>query len=272
MPETPKLKGIPIGIDDFRNLKESNGYFVDKSLFIKEVIDDISKVKLITRPRRFGKTLNISMLRYFFEKTDEDLSCLFKDLKIWRECDTYTSQQGQYPVVNLSFKDVKDMTFDECFENIKHVIGREFRRHKYLLDCKDIDEFDKEMYTEIKNEKADKIRLKNSLYLLTSLLREYYKKDVIVLIDEYDTPINQGYICGYYEEIIDFMRNFLGGGLKGNPSLKTAVITGIYRVAKESIFSDFNNIEVSSILQNSFADKFGFTEKEVEDLLKYYNI
>lgn len=272
MPETPKLKGIPIGIDDFRDLKESNGYFVDKSLFIKEVIDDISKVKLITRPRRFGKTLNISMLRYFFEKTDEDLSCLFKDLKIWREGDTYTSQQGQYPVVNLSFKDVKDMTFDECFENIKHVIGREFRRHKYLLDCKDIDEFDKEMYTEIKNEKADKIRLKNSLYLLTSLLREYYKKDVIVLIDEYDTPINQGYICGYYEEIIDFMRNFLGGGLKGNPSLKTAVITGIYRVAKESIFSGFNNIEVSSILQNSFADKFGFTEKEVEDLLKYYNM
>ncbi|AYO32318.1 AAA family ATPase [Biomaibacter acetigenes] len=266
------MKGIPIGIDDFRDLKESNGYFVDKSLFIKEVIDDISKVKLITRPRRFGKTLNISMLRYFFEKTDEDLSCLFKDLKIWREGDTYTSQQGQYPVVNLSFKDVKDMTFDECFENIKHVIGREFRRHKYLLDCKDIDEFDKEMYTEIKNEKADKIRLKNSLYLLTSLLREYYKKDVIVLIDEYDTPINQGYICGYYEEIIDFMRNFLGGGLKGNPSLKTAVITGIYRVAKESIFSGFNNIEVSSILQNSFADKFGFTEKEVEDLLKYYNM
>lgn len=272
MQKTPKLKGIPIGIDDFRKLRERDCIFLDKSLFIKEIIDDSSEVKLITRPRRFGKTLNLSMLRYFFEKTDEDLSYLFKDLKIWQEGQEYTSQQGQYPVIYLTFKDVKDRTYKECFENIKHVIGREFRRHRYLLDDKDIDEFDKEIFTEIKNEKADSVRVKNSLMLLTSLLKEYHNKDVIILIDEYDTPINQGYIYGYYEDIIDFMRNFLGGGLKGNPYLKTAVITGIYRVAKESIFSGFNNLKVCSIMHNSFADKFGFTEDEVDEILNYYGM
>lgn len=267
-----RLKGIPIGIDDFKKLIEKDCMFVDKSLFIKEIMDDAAEVKLITRPRRFGKTLNLSMLRYFFEKTTEDNSYLFKDLKIWQQGEMYTREQGQYPVINLTFKDVKDKAFSQCYENLRSIISEEFRRHKYILDCDKIDDFEKEQYAEIMNEKAGYVRYKNSLKLLTKLLQQYHGKEVIVLIDEYDTPINQGYICGYYEDIIDFMRNFLGSGLKGNTYLKTAVITGIYRVAKESIFSGFNNIDVSSIIHNTYIDKFGFTESETEDILKYYGI
>ncbi|MDI3480666.1 MAG: hypothetical protein PWQ97_321 [Tepidanaerobacteraceae bacterium] len=267
-----RKKGIPIGIDDFRDMIVSNGYFVDKSLFIKEIIDDISKVKLITRPRRFGKTLNLSMLRYFFEKTGEDNSRLFKDLKIWRQGDAYTKEQGQYPVVNLTFKDVKEKSFQNCYENLKIQLIEEYKRHDYILKSDKIREIDKKLFWDIIDAKASDVWYKNSLKLLTRLLYEHYQKEVIVLIDEYDTPINHGYICGYYDDIIDFMRNFLGSGLKGNPNLKTAVITGIYRVAKESIFSGFNNLKVCSVINNPFADKFGFTEEEVEDILNYYNM
>lgn len=272
MPSKTHLKGIPIGIDDFKKLIEKGGYFVDKSLFIKEILDDISAVKLITRPRRFGKTLNLSMLRYYFEKTVEDNSVLFQDLKIWEQGEACVSQQGQFPVVNLSFKDVKYQNFGDCLESIKKIIKEEFIRHKYLIGSEAIDESDQKEFMEIKDAKASYVSINNSLKLLTRLLNEYYKKEVIVLIDEYDTPINEGYFSGYYEEIINFMRNFLGGGLKGNRFLKTAVITGIYRVAKESIFSEFNNLKVCSIIQSSYSDQFGFTESEVAEMLSYYHL
>lgn len=265
-------KGIPIGIDDFKDLRKNNGYFVDKSLLIKEIIDDISKVKLITRPRRFGKTLNLSMLRYFFEKTDEDNGYLFKDLKIWQQGDEYTGHQGRYPAVNLTFKDVKEKKFDDCLESLKIQISDEYKRHDYILESDKIKEIDKKQFTDIINETAGNVRYKNSLKFLTSVLYQYYEKEVIVLLDEYDTPINQGYICGYFDDITDFMRNFLGGGLKGNPNLKTAVVTGIYRVAKESIFSGFNNLEVCSVIHNPYSDKFGFTGKETEEILFYYGM
>jgi hypothetical protein len=267
-----RKKGIPIGIDDFKDMMMSNGYFVDKTLFIKEIIDDISKVKLITRRRRFGKTLNLSMLRYFFEKTGEDNSCLFKDLKIWRQGEAYTKEQSQYPVVNLTFKDVKYRNFDDCLERIKIEISREYKRHDYILQSDKIKETDKKAFESIMNREAGYVITSAALEMLTGVLKEFHQKEVIVLIDEYDTPINHGYICGYYDDIIDFMRNFLGSGLKGNPHLKTAVITGIYRVAKESIFSGFNNLKVCSVINNPFADKFGFTEEEVEDILNYYNM
>jgi len=265
------LKGLPIGIDDFKDLRENNGYFVDKSLFIKEIIDDISKVKLITRPRRFGKTLNLSMLRYFFENGEEDNSELFQDLKIWQQGEEYRAEQGKYPVVNLTFKDVKFKNYGDCLEYFQTVIGDEFRRHQYILQSDKLDDFEKEQFERIKDEKASKVRLTTSLKLITKLLAEYHDEDVIVLIDEYDTPINAGYLNGYYEDIIDFMRIFLAGGLKGNRYLKAAVITGIYRVAKESIFSGFNNLEVCSVIDNIFTEEFGFIEKEVKDLLAYYN-
>lgn len=263
-------KGIPIGIDDFKILIERQGYFVDKSLFIKEILDDISAVKLITRPRRFGKTLNISMLKYFFEKTNADTSQLFRNLKIWKQGEEYIRHQGQYPIISLTFKDVKYRAFDNCLENLNSIIGEEYRNHKYLLEDDNIDEFDKVQYIEICNEKAGYVKLSTSLKLLIRLLYQYHKKEIIVLMDEYDTPINHGYISGYYDDIIDFMRNFLGGGLKGNPNLKTAVIIGIYRVAKESIFSGFNNLKVCSVIHDFYSDKFGFTGEEVEEILTYY--
>jgi len=265
-------KGIPIGIDDFKVLIERGGYFVDKSLFIKEIIDDLSIVKLINRPRRFGKTLNLSMLRYFFEKTEEDNSRLFRDLEIWQQGETYTKQQGQYPVVNLTFKDVKYKNFDDCLERIKIEISKEYKRHDYILQSDKIKEVDKKTYESIMNKEAGYVITSTALELLAGLLSEYHDKEVIVLIDEYDTPINHGYICGYYDDIIDFTRNFLGSGLKGNPHLKTSVITGIYRVAKESIFSGFNNLKVCSVIHNAFSDKFGFTENEVADILNYYDM
>jgi hypothetical protein len=267
-----KLKNIPIGIDDFKKLIEKNCMFVDKSLFIKEIIDDAAEVKLITRPRRFGKTLNLSMLRYFFEKGGEDNSHLFKDLKIWRQGEVYTKEQGQYPIVSLTFKDIKDETFAGCLENLKIQISEEYKKHDYIMQADSIRDIDKKQFMDIVDTRASDVWYKNSLKLLARLLYEYHNKEVIVLIDEYDTPINQGYICGYYDDVIDFMRSFLGSGLKGNPYLKTAVITGIYRVAKESIFSGFNNIDVSSVMHNTYADKFGFTEGETEDILRYYGV
>lgn len=265
-------KGIPIGIDDFKMLRERQGYYIDKSLFIKEIIDDISVVKLITRPRRFGKTLNLSMLKYFFEKSTEDIRYLFQDLLIWRQGEVYLRHQGQYPVVNLTFKDVKENNYTDCLESLKIQISDEFKRHDYLLQSSRIRESDKKQFLSIIDETASPVRYKNSLSLLTKLLCQYYEKEVIVLIDEYDTPINQGYLSGYYDQIIDWMRVFLGGGLKGNSSLQTAVITGIYRVAKESIFSGFNNLKVCSLIDPLFTDKFGFTESETEALLTDYEM
>jgi hypothetical protein len=270
MPEDDR-KGLPIGINDFKNLRRNNGYFVDKSLFIKEIINDISQVKLITRPRRFGKTLNLSMLKYFFEISKEDNSCFFKDLKIWKQEEKYLAEQGQYPVVNLNFKDVKFADFDFCYQRLIMQISNEYKKHDYLLQSEVMRDIDKKNYLLIMNEEADYVRYTSSLGFIIKLLAEYHNKEVIVLIDEYDTPINHGYISGYYPEIIDFMRLFLAEGLKGNKYLKTAVITGIYRVAKESIFSGFNNIKVCSLIDNFYIEYFGFTEEEVKELLIYYN-
>lgn len=272
MQNTSRFKGIPIGIDDFKMLIDRGGYYIDKSLFIKEILDDISPVKLITRPRRFGKTLNLSMLKYFFENAKDDHGVLFQNLQIQKAGAAYLAEQGRYPVVNLTFKDIKCHNFEDCLELLKIKIADEFKRHDYILLSDRIRESDKRQFTAVIEEKTSPVRLRTSLEFLTKILKEYYDRDVVVLIDEYDTPINQGYLAGYYEEIIDFMRNFLGGGLKGNNVLKAAVITGIYRVAKESIFSGFNNLEVSSVTGNQFADKFGFTENEVVVMLSDYDL
>lgn len=272
MSDIIRLKGLPIGIDNYKKLIDRGCLFIDKSLFIKEIIDDAAEVKLITRPRRFGKTLNLSMLRYFFEKTEEDNSRLFKDLNIWKQGEFYTKEQGQYPVINLTFKDVKYRNFSDCFERINILIADEYKRHNYILQSANLEESDKKIYVSIMNEEASYVRISAALEFLTSILRQYHKREVIVLIDEYDTPINLGYTYGYYDDITDFTKNFLGSGLKGNPNLKTSIITGIYRVAKESIFSGFNNIKVCSVIHDSYADKFGFTEDEVRSILEYYGI
>jgi len=266
------LKGIPIGVSDFGVLIKNGGYFVDKSLFIKEIIDDFSTVKLITRPRRFGKTLNLSMLKYYFEKTEEDNSILFRELKIWQAGERYTKEQGKYPVVAITLKDVKFDSYSNCLEKIKSIMAEEFKRHKYLLESDKIDTFDKKIFEQIVNEEASEVKISESISFLTRLLYLHYREQAIVLIDEYDTPINYGFLQGYYEKIINFMKIFLGSALKDNSSLKMGVITGIYRVAKESIFSGLNNLYTSSVISEAYSDKFGFTENEVEELLKYYKI
>jgi len=267
-----RLKGIPIGIDDFKKLMEHGHYFVDKSLFIKEIIDDASEVKLITRPRRFGKTLNLSMLRYFFEKTDKDNSILFKDLKIWQQGDRYINEHGKYPVVSITLKDVKFDSYEKCLEMIKSIMSREYLRHDYILRSSNIRDIEKKIFYSIANREASEVQIAESLGFLTELLYRYHGERVVVLIDEYDTPINYGFIKGYYEKIIDFIKIFLGTALKNNINLKMGVITGIYRVAKESVFSDLNNLYVSSVISESYSDKFGFLEDEVRELLTYYGI
>ncbi len=265
-------KGIAIGVDDFKQIIEQGSYFVDKSLFIKEIIDDASSVKLITRPRRFGKTLNISMLKYFFEKNGEDNSHLFKNLNIWKAGERYIDKQGKYPVIYLTLKEVKEDNISDCIESIKLKIIEEYIFHNYLLKNDEFDENDKNKYKDIISGKAGIVEYKNGLHFLSKLLYQYHKEQVIILIDEYDTPINQAFLKGYYDQAIDIMKVFLGAGLKGNEFLRTAVLTGIYRVAKESVFSDLNNPKICSILENSYCDKFGFIEEEVEEMIKYYDV
>lgn len=267
-----EIKKIPVGISDFKQIIESNYYYVDKSLFIKDIWDIASKAILIPRPRRFGKTLNISMLKYYFEKTEKDYSNLFYNLAIFKESKEYTSLQGQYPVIFITFKDVNANDFELCYEHLKSVIIDEYKRHRYLLEDDFLYPEDKKLFGEIINNTANRANYENALKNLSKHLSKYYNKNVIILIDEYDTPIQQGYLKGYYDEIIGFMRNFLSGGLKDNSTLEKGILTGILRASKESIFTGLNNFEVYSILKDEFSKSFGLLENEVYDMLKYYNL
>jgi len=265
-------KKLPIGTSDFRDVIEENFYFVDKSLFIKEIIDESARIVLLPRPRRFGKTLNLSMLRYFFEKTEnrQDIEKLFKGLAIERQKE-FKQHFSEYPVIFLTFKDVNALTFDHSLEKIKLLIAAEFRRHDYMLKSNLLDDFEKQNYTEIISLKASTAKYENSLQRLSQYLYKFYKQKTVVLIDEYDSPIHTAYSKNYYEEMTAFFRNFLGAGLKDNPDIFKGILTGILRIAKESIFSEMNNPGVYSILRVEYSDKFGFTEPEVFDLLKAYN-
>ncbi|AKA67821.1 AAA family ATPase [Clostridium scatologenes] len=265
------MKKISIGITDFKEIINNNYYLVDKSLFIKEIMEDGSKVLLLPRPRRFGKTINMSMLKYFFEKTDEDNSFLFKELNIYK-CKDVMEKQGKYPVIYLTFKDEKYLSWKDCKSGMKFVIGNEFKRHKYLLESNIMDYEEKETYKDIMNLKADDIYYHKSLLSLSMYLSKYYNKKAVIIIDEYDVPIQGGYTGDYYEDIISFMRNFLSGGLKDNIYLEKAILTGILRVAKESIFSGLNNLSVNTIINKKYSSSFGFLENEVENILKYFKV
>lgn len=264
----PRSK-LPIGISDFKTLIEGGRYFVDKSLFIKEVIDDPNLVLLFPRPRRFGKTLNLSMLRYFYERVDEPNDHLFQDLAIWQSGDEYTAACGRHPVVFLTLKDVKTQNWEDCLGMLKGLIADEFRQRQYLLESPTLDRYERESFEELCAGTASKVQYETSLKSLLTYLEKHHKQKVVLLIDEYDTPIHAGYVYGYYDDIVGFMRNWLSGGLKDHSSLQKGVLTGILRVAKESIFSGLNNLEVYSLVSRSlFADKFGFTEPEAERLLE----
>lgn len=264
-----KNKSLPIGVSDFK-LATTGYYYVDKTLMIRDFLDKKPMVSLFTRPRRFGKTLNMDMLRVFFEKTNEDTSVYFKDKQIWQCSDYYTKHQGQYPVIFLTFKDVKSMTWEETFQKIRRLISLEFIRHNELETSSVLTAYEKGQYHLLAKDSGDEVDCQMGLQLLSLLLHKHYGRECIIIIDEYDTPIQQGHTCNFYPEIVNFMRNFFSGGLKDNPHLAFGFLTGILRVAKESIFSGMNNLKTYSILDDGYSSYFGFTEKEVKDMLRYY--
>lgn len=266
---SPK-KPLPIGVSDFKSAT-TNYYYVDKTLLIRDFLNAIPMVSLFTRPRRFGKTLNMDMLRVFFEKTTEDTSIYFKDKYIWQCGDYYTKHQGQYPVIFLSFKDVKCSSWQETFQKISKLISLEFMRHNELENSSVLSSYEKKQYHRFASENINEVDCQMGLQLLSLLLHKHYNKECVIIIDEYDTPIQQGHLYDFYNEIVDFMRNFFSGGLKDNPHLAFGFLTGILRVAKESIFSGMNNLKTNSILDNNYSSYFGFTNEEVRDMLAYYD-
>lgn len=265
-------KKLPVGISDFRTVIEDDYYYVDKSLLIKELLDNGSQTVLLLRPRRFGKTLNLSMLRYFFERTGDDTSRLFRHLEIWRQGETYTSYRGKHPVIFLTFKDVKSRDWETCSEHLRRVIGEEYRRHRYVLDYGTLDTDEQAEYRGIIERTVGEVAYETSLKKLSVYLERHHGRKTVILIDEYDTPIQGGYMHRYYDEVVHFMRSLLGGALKDNTSLEKGVLTGILRVAKESIFSGLNNLEVCTLLRSDFSTHFGLLDGEVERLLTDYEV
>ncbi|MFZ3132575.1 MAG: AAA family ATPase, partial [Desulfosporosinus sp.] len=264
-------KRIAIGVSDFRKMLTGAYYYVDKTLFIQDILEDGSEIILLPRPRRFGKTLNMSMLRYFFEKSAETSRALFEGLAIGQEPDCMV-KQGRYPVINLSFKEIKNDTWEDCLSSFKFIIWQEYQRHSYLLKSDGLDENDLCYYRSISDRSASLIDYQMALSKLSKYLYEYHKQKVIILIDEYDVPIQQAYLKKYYDPLISFMRNFMTAALKDNDYLEKAVLTGVLRVARESLFSGLNNLSVWTILDEPYSRQFGFLETEVEELLKYYGI
>lgn len=263
-------KQVPVGTSDFREIV-SDYYYIDKTLMIKEILDNKSKAFLFSRPRRFGKTSNMSMLKCFFEKTEEDTAIYFKDLKIWQQGGNYQKEQGSCPVIFLTLKDAKCNSWEETLQRIKFVISREYIRFKPILQENKLATEEVEYYKMISEQTGNVTDFEQSLSSLTQFLYKVYGEKPILLLDEYDIPIQQGHLNGFYQDVIGFMRNWLSGGLKDNVHLKFAVLTGILRVAKESIFSGLNNLEVFTILDESFRGYFGFTPEEVIELADYYD-
>lgn len=262
---------LPIGVADYR-LASTEYYYIDKTLMIKEFLDERPMVSLFTRPRRFGKTLNMDMLRTFFEKTAEDTSVYFRDKAIWQCGERYRSYQGKYPVIFLTFKDVKFTTWQETFQSIRELIAKEAYRHIELKDSDRCDAFDKKAFLRLLQGNADETELANALADLSLALHKHYGIAPIIIIDEYDIPIQQGYMQGFYDKVILFMRNLFSGGLKDNKHLSYGFLTGILRVAKESIFSGLNNLVINSVLDNKYSEYFGFTASEVQQMAAYYGV
>lgn len=260
---------LPIGISDYR-LAVTEYYYIDKTMLIKDFIDERPMVSLFTRPRRFGKTLNMDMIRTFFEKTDEDTSVYFKDKKIWACGKKYQEHQGKYPVIFVSFKDIKFNTWEETYNAIRELFSKEASRHIELLTSDKLSDFEKKDFENLLLGSVSTVDLSNAFLNLSHMLHEHHGRAPVIIIDEYDTPIQQGHVKGYYDEVIGFMRNLFSGGLKDNKHLSFGFMTGILRVAKESIFSGLNNLTINSILDNKYSEYFGFTQDEVKTMAEYY--
>lgn len=263
------LKGISIGIENFKDIISQNYYYIDKTKLIEDILIDGTKVKLFCRPRRFGKTLNMSTLKYFFDIEDsEENRKLFNGLYI--ENSPYISEQGKYPVIFISMKGISSSTFEASLERIKDKISTLYRKYTFLM--KNLDEFEIEKFKNIAKGNSTNIQLESSLAFLTELLYKYYNQKTIVLIDEYDSPVMTAYEKGYYSEMRDFLKAFYGDALKTNEYLQMGILTGIIRVAQAGIFSDLNNFISYTTLNNDYGQSFGLTKKEVENMLKYYQI
>ena len=268
----PEKKAIPVGVEDFKELVDKEYYFIDKTLLIKDILDGGAKISLITRPRRFGKTLNMSMIQRFFEKTEESNAYLFEGLKISKTGEKYLNHQGQYPVISVSLKGLKQDTYKEALNLYRFIISSEFKRHRKILKSNLISDEDKETYRKILGNKADDSIYRYSLKFLTDCLETTYRKKVILLIDEYDVPLENAHFRGFYDEMVSLIRSVFESVLKTNPSLEFAVLTGCLRISKESIFTGMNNLRVYPVTDNSLSEYYGFTQSEVEELAEYYDM
>lgn len=262
-------KPLPVGISDYIRA-QSEYYYVDKTLLIRDFLDRKALVSLFTRPRRFGKTLNMDMLRVFFEISDEDTGRYFADKAIWQCGEEYRCHQGKYPVIFLTFKDVKYDSWQATFAKISGLLQEEFGRHSELGNSDRLAKYEKEYFEKVLNGEADEVELSSSLQKLSKMLTVHYNKAPIIIIDEYDTPIQEGYSKEFYDEIVGFMRNFFSGAFKDNSNLSYGFLTGILRIAQESIFSGLNNLAVSSVMDEEYDGYFGFTKQEVGEMLSYY--
>lgn len=269
--DNEEKKPLPIGISDYLRA-QSEYYYVDKTLLIKDFLDRKPLVSLFTRPRRFGKTLNMDMLRVFFEISKENTGKYFEDKAIWKCGEEYRSHQGKYPVIFLTFKDVKFDTWEATIDKIKGLLQEEYGRHQELLASDKLSAYEKEYFGKILDSSANEVELASALERLSKMLTSHYGKAPIIIIDEYDTPIQEGYAKDFYEEIIGFMRNFFSGAFKDNKNLSYGFLTGILRIAQESIFSGLNNLTVNSVMDEEYDRYFGFTEDEVEQMLDYYGV
>lgn len=268
--QSREMLPLPVGISSYVEAV-TRYYYVDKTLLIRDFIDTMPKVSLFTRPRRFGKTLNMDMLRVFFEKTDRDTSVYFRNKAIWRCGLRYQSFQGKHPVIYLSFKDVKYREWKDAFKDIRANIAAEYARHTDLVKNKACNSIEKDLFNRIVNGQADEVDLVRSLAALSSMLHKASGTETVIIIDEYDTPIQQGYMNGYYGEVVGFIRNLFSNAFKDNKDLAFGFLTGILRVAKESIFSGMNNLAVHSVTDKKYSGYFGFTHEEVKEMAAYYN-
>lgn len=266
------MQGIGIGVSDFKVLRLKDNYFIDKSLFIKDIIDNQSSVVLITRPRRFGKTLNMSMLRYYFDCNQKYSDQLFNGLKIMEQEEKYTSKQGYYPCIYMTMKDVNDGDYTNMLLSMKTAVLEAYREHRYLLESDKIYEEEKAKITDILWGREDEVTLKNSIKELSGYLYRHYERPVILLIDEYDVPLQNAYVKGFYEETIQFFKTFYGTTFKDNPYIDKTVLTGVSRVAKESIFNGANNFKVYTVLDDEFSDDFGITSEEMKKIISDFDI
>lgn len=270
-------KPLPIGVDNFEKLIKDGYCYIDKSMFIKELLDLKGEVNLFIRPRRFGKTLNLSMLRYFFEDTgetkkNEENRLLFQGLRIMEQGEEYTKHMGNYPVINLTLKSAKQPSFESAYSKLRKAIADEFQRHHYILANEKITEEDKKLFRKIADRKAEYDDYSGALEFLSKCIYQATEKKTVILIDEYDVPLENSYFRGFYEEMVDFIRSLFESALKTNDYLQFAVITGCLRISKESIFTGLNHLKIVSILDQRYSEHFGFTEAEVRQMMAYYGV